>query len=148
MANPFTSLYFFKIRVAIFALPSNPSYRRLSNPKKFSILEILGEAIQYLSIHLSFAEELLKIGSGPTLGMNFETITSNDSVNMDKLYRADYEELTEHEEDGDEGSFQGLSSSRRKLLQRIDAFLDEVRPVPNYIRSATSFLHFPHFNRF
>lgn len=60
------------------------------------------------------------------LGMSYEGITSNDVINMDKLYRSDYEGQNNEEEESEEGSFQGLSSGRRKLLQRIDSFLDEV----------------------
>lgn len=60
------------------------------------------------------------------LGMSYEGITSNDVINMDKLYRSDYEGQNNVEEESEEGSFQGLSSGRRKLLQRIDSFLDEV----------------------
>lgn len=102
------------------------TFRRLNTSKKFSVLEILHETVQYLSTHLSFAEELIKLGAGPMLGMSYEGITSNDVINMDKLYRSDYEGQNNKEEESEEGSFQGLSSGRRKLLQRIDSFLDEV----------------------
>lgn len=119
---------------------SNRILRQAFQTRKFSILELLNEALQFLGNQLILMDELAKSNGLPILGANFENLTPNDLSNLEKLFRPDVDKV---EDEFRLPPVPGLSAYRSSLLKQIDAALEEVCRYHFFWRSITS----NHFDR-